>query len=178
MGMRWAGNVWRLTMNITRGNHRDRAAEIMAALLKRGIAVKTPHDDVAAAAKDGTWTPTPKRWFTVPEGDSRLWFTCPREDSVFDVARGLPGARSVNGKLLVPASSFAAIEDFCDQYAVAISPGSRQRLDAAREAWNRAMIVSPVAGPQPAPAPQAERGIPDLQPDHDAGIDNHLRDPD
>lgn len=140
----------------------DRAAEIGNTLLAAGFLVRIHDPAIRAAAVAATFAPERKRWVRARlDGAYAGWLVLSwaRDDDLYADAKALRGSRYDKPYVVVPATQYAAIEDFADAYDLAISQEARDLLDAARTAHDQAVLATPAkarkapkvgTGPMPA----------------------------
>lgn len=156
LGYRWQLAAWRRTITDRSGPLADRVAEIGHTLLDAGFPIRLLDDTLRARAIAGDWTPEHQRWITYlvsGPGAGRLYLSWGRADDCYHAARALPGARYDAPGISVPASSFESIDDFALAQGFRFSARARATLDAARDAYEQALIVTPAQPPSVATDP-------------------------
>jgi hypothetical protein len=158
----WDATRLTWTRGITQwsGPVEDRAAEIGNAILAAGFLVRIHDPAIRAAAVAATFAPERKRWVRArTTGPYAGWLALSwaRDDDLYSKAKALRGARYDKPWVVVPATQYAAIEDFADAYDLAISQEARTLLDAARTAHEQALLVIPARAPR---QPKAKGPLP------------------
>lgn len=177
LGYRWDSDrrVWSKAMTSTTGTAQERAAELGNKLLNAGFAVRIADPDTRQAAIDGQYEPEHLRWITCyTSGDYEGWLCVrlPYGDTMYERARKLPKSRYHKPNIAVPASEWAAVEDFADLYDYRITAMAREAIDRAKAA---VVTVTPAAAKD---AVYAEREPEDMLQEDSGGILDDLRDDD
>lgn len=135
-GFRWDSKdrVWVKTINFATGTAEERGAEIGNLLLNAGFIVKISDESMRKKAIAGDYEPETDRWIHAnTEMPGKVIIKIPfGNDDLYLAARKLTGARWASGRgMVVPASSFAEIEDFADTLGYKLSPGAVKEIEKA-----------------------------------------------
>lgn len=150
LGFAWSGSAWGRVIAKRAGPVADRAAEVGNRLLAAGFIIRIQDAELRRRALAADFEPERRRWILlIVDGRHRgkLSINWPREEDLFSAAKRLPGARWESPSMLVPASSYDAIEDFAEAHGFAISDAARQALDAERAAHDAALVAIPRSAP-------------------------------
>lgn len=174
LGYTWNGTTWTRSIDGCSGPVADRAAELGNRLLAAGFPVCIHDPLIRQWAIDGTFTPEQRRWVKLlvsGEHAGKIFITWGKDDDCYEAAKALPGARYVKPGIAVPADRYEAIFDFALAHGFSIGAKATEALDAARAAYERAVIATP------AKAPKVAKG-PGTKPAADGAIDPALMDDD
>jgi hypothetical protein len=152
LGYSWDADshAWTKQMTVTTGAPEERAAELGNKLLNAGFAIRIANPDTLRAAVEGRYTPEHQRWIMArTSGDYSGWLVIRliRGEDLYGAAKAIRSSRYDKPDVVVPASEFAAVEDFATCYDYRISPAAQALIKAARA---KVMVV------KPAPAKNAQ----------------------
>ncbi len=134
---------WKKDLSFRTGSGIDRAADIANKLLTAGFSVDCKNADVRQKAVDGTFEPECKNWISrLANGEYANWLSIsiPRRGSssdaqeLYDASRRIKGSRWFKGSTVVPASQYAAVEDFANIYGYKFSDGAIEQIKETRDA--------------------------------------------
>lgn len=148
LGYRWnaAESVWFLTIGSKTGTAADRAAELGSRLLNAGFAVRIQDAETLRRAVAGEYEPTTSRWVARIAGTNDFIITWGREDSYYDQAKRLPGARYDRPGIRVPGREYEAVLDFADTCGFRLTQGANALVDELNAA-TRVVAPAPVKEP-------------------------------
>ncbi|MDY0071840.1 MAG: hypothetical protein RBR77_04240 [Thauera sp.] len=176
-GLNWGGTCWRRLLTEPDGQPAHRLAEIAHAILAAGFPVRVQDATARALAVSGDFTPGHRRWVSVVRaGKFSGWcrITWRRPDDLYQAARSLPGSRYADGAVVVPADAVDAVLDFAATYGFGVSRDVQDLAAAHHAALESGAVVEHVR--KHSSEPVRSHGMPKLQPDAAAGIDEGLLD--
>lgn len=146
LGYRWNANsgVWDMTIGLKTGTAAERAAELGNKLLNAGFAIRIQDAETLRNAIEGNYEPMTHRW--IAKLDEDFFITWAYDDSFYDQARRLPGAKYKKPGMRVPAREYDAILDFARAYGFRMTPGA---LELLNEMQSKSTVVTPAAPKAP-----------------------------
>lgn len=139
--MQWLKSYWGLSRTVRTGDMMERAREVIATLLSRGIPVKADRELIADAIA-GKYEPYTPRWVTA-RGDSLIvWLD--GNDDLYRSARKLKGAEYDGGCFRVPLTSWREVADFARFNNYKISDKAEASMERAKEEEHQRMAVGTV----------------------------------
>lgn len=144
----WDGErrAWERKCSQFTGDAKERAAELVNALLHAGFAVMCSDDEVRRRAEEADFSPECRRW-VVKSKDGGYVIRWDRDDKDFyRAAMDLPGARyrRDEGGIVVPAIRWREVVDFAYIHDFKLSAKAQAIADAARDAEIPSAPAEPV----------------------------------
>ena len=143
LGYRWnaESGAWCLSIGIRTGTAQERAAELGNKLLNAGFSIRIQDAETLKNAIEGNYQPMTHRWVAATH-EGKFVITWARDDSFYDMARKLPGARYVSPGIQVPKREYEAVLDFAETYGFSLTPGAQALVE---EMTSRKHVVVPAA---------------------------------
>jgi len=162
-GFSWQYSTWRCIPDEKTGDAENVAADLGNRLLKAGFAVIFPSQEIMEKSVTGDFEPITKNWISVVGANKHFIITHVADDNMYKEAKRIPGSKwdRFSQGLLVPASSWAEIQDFARENEFKLTQGAQELLAQ----MGKASVVVNVADPASGSAKQFlnENGIiPDL----------------
>lgn len=182
LGYSWGGGAWQRKIKARNGAIEDRAAETGNKLLTAGFPVRIYDETIRKRAIAGEYEPECKRWVQLREiaGEYQGWLAINWDgfnDSLYQAARKIAGARWSKGSMVVPPENYAEVLDFAQMYGFGISEKAQAIIDAARELKEKALTTG-VKVPKSAKSPEPGAVPPALDVLDEVEIDKELREDD
>ncbi len=175
----WDSRYWYRKVDNYSGPIRDRAVEIIHALLLDSVPVDADEALIADAVA-ANYVPEQKRWIKRIIGGQHIDkfnITCSDWDvreKLYSHAQRITGARWGDGSVLIPAEQYEMVLDFADQYQFSLSTGAKDLVDQARTKHQSALVVDmTLLKPKPVTSLSVTPQLPQSQPE---GMAAHLRD--
>lgn len=145
LGYTWdsESKSWVKRIGVTTGSAKERAAELGNKLLNAGFAICIADPETLQAAIGGNYEPQHMRWITKLGAGKYAGYFCVTlqyGDGMYERAIKINGAKYSKPYIVVPASEYAAIEDFANLYDYKLSPGA---TDLIKEKKASIIIVAP-----------------------------------
>ena len=142
LGYSWmaSAGVWGMTIGLRTGTAAERAAELGNKLLNAGFAIRIQDVETLRNAIEGNYEPMTHRW--IAKLDEDFFITWAYDDSFYDQARRLPGAKYKKPGMRVPAREYDAILDFARAYGFRMTPGAQEMVN---EMLSKSTVVTPAA---------------------------------
>lgn len=160
--------AWTLNIGVKTGTAIERAAELGNKLLNAGFSIRIQDADTLRKAINGDYEPMTYRWVAATL-DGRFKITWAKDDSFYDQARKLPGARYVSPGIEVPVKEYEAVLDFAHTYDFRLTPGATELM---KKMSASVLVVAPAKANQ---ATYDEHPIADIL-NTPAGILDDLKD--
>ncbi len=134
LGYRWSGTVWKKEITEYTGDIEDRADELGYRLLNAGFTVQFPDAESKEKAVSAAFTPENDKWikFNSKTGQLTLVWT-KRNDTIYENAKKLPGAKWKDGAMRVSMEFYREIEDFSVMMGFCISQMARRKIEEYKE---------------------------------------------
>lgn len=130
LGYKWNGTVWNKKITEFTGSADDRSAELGNKLLSSGFTVRFSNMESKDMAIAGTYSPEGDRWVKYHVNAKQLAITWKkRSDTLYDVAKKLPGARWKDGSMRVNVEFYREVEDFADTMGFSISQKAKKKIE-------------------------------------------------
>lgn len=132
LGYRWNGSSWAKRITEYTGSAEDRAAELGNTLLGGGFTVQFPNAGIKECAVSGNYIPENDRW--IKFFDQKLVITwSQRNDTLYNAAKKLPGARWRDGSMRVDLEFYREVEDFAETMGFSISRMACSKIEEYRQ---------------------------------------------
>ena len=148
LGYTWSSQrgSWSMSIGVTTGSAQERAAELGNKLLNAGFAIRIQDRDTLEKAIRGEYEPRCRRWVTWNFSLEVFSLEWERNESIYQAARRLPGARYSSPCILVPLKEYKAVIDFAETYGFRLSPGAQKHIEEMR---GTTVIVAPAPAKEP-----------------------------
>lgn len=146
LGYSWMASegVWGMAIGLKTGTAAERAAELGNKLLNAGFAIRIQDAETLRNAIEGNYEPMTHRW--IAKLDEDFYITWAYDDSFYDQARRLPGAKYKKPGMRVPSREYGAILDFAQTYDFRLTPGAQELVN---EMQSKSTVVTPAAPKAP-----------------------------
>lgn len=146
LGYKWTGTSWGKGITEYTGDAADRIAELGNRLLLSGFTVQFPDAQSKEMAASGAYKPENDRWvrYDIKNGQIALVWA-KRSDTLYDVAKKLPGARWKDGAMRVSIGFYKEVQDFAETMGFSISKKAQEEIERykAKEAGIEVVSVAP-----------------------------------
>ena len=121
----------------------DRVAELGNKLLNAGFTVRFPDRESMEKAVDATYEPECTRWIKKASDGKLAIRWRGRNDTLYQAARKLPGAKYFEGAIIVPVERYSEIEDFAETMEFKISKKAAAEIELFRQKEQKFIKVTP-----------------------------------
>ena len=141
LGYQWK-RPWERIINQFNGPLEDRLIEAAYKTLRAGFIVRIPDASLQERIINGEYAEEHRRWIMKrTAGRYDGWFAIQwgRDESFYERARRLRGARWSKPSVVVPSDQFEEVLDFAEVHGFRLSPGAEGLIEEARQ--RRAMEI-------------------------------------
>lgn len=143
LGYVWENGAWRKIISEFTGSSLDRVAELGNKLLNAGFTVRFPDRESMEKAVDATYEPECTRWIKKASDGKLAIHWRGRNDTLYQAARKLPGAKYFEGAIIVPVERYSEIEDFAETMEFKISKKAAAEIELFRQKEQKFIKVTP-----------------------------------
>mgnify|MGYP001306836693 CR=1 FL=1 len=150
LGFTWNGSAWEKKISETTGSAEDRAAELGNKLLNAGFPICILDEEIRRKAIKGDFEPECHRWIYHQKNTKNFairwqgW-----NDTLYNRAKSLPGARWDSGSMLVSVEHYVLVEEFADLMGFRFTKAARKLIDEYKSKMSTIKTVQPAKVEEP-----------------------------